>query len=342
MERKELLTLLKGNLLNKNAANFADSNEAVRNALMEFYGVTEDMDYRAVRRQINGNFSIIEDVIDEVLPKALENIMGNWATILSFGRDEEVVYKIKGLGKRRAMLGIAPGARSGMYKAYRLDGKNLSISTRTYTAGTYVSLEDIILGRLTLGEMMDAILQGLEYQIYKDIVKAMRTVKTHAPAVNRTSVAGFVPAKIDPIIRVVSAYGNPVLVCFSSFAAKINNAYPNQSVNPNMPGSDLDAWKSQGYINVYKGTNAIVLPNFILDENTNDKWAFNEADCFILPAGEKPVVVAMRGDSVIVNHTQPAGGEEQQLSKMMGVAILTYNNLGVYTDTEIATTVDEI
>ena len=342
MERKELLTLLEGNLLNKNAANFADSNEAVRNALMEFYGVTEDMDYRSVRRQINGNFSIIEDVIDRVLPKALENVMGNWATIISFGRDEEVVYKVKGLGKRRAMLGIAPGARSGMYKAYRLDGKNLTISTRTYTAGTYVSLEDIILGRLTLGEMMDVILQGLEYQIYKDIVKAMRTIKTQAPAVNRTSVAGFVPAKIDPIIRVVSAYGTPVLVCFSSFAAKINNVFPQQSVNPNMPASDLDAWKSQGYINVYKGTNAIVLPNFILDENTNDKWAFNEADCFILPAGEKPVVVAMRGDSVIVNHTLPSGGEEQQLSKMMGVAILTYNNLGVYTDTEIATTSEEI
>lgn len=342
MERKELLTLLKGNLLNKNAANFADSNEAVRNALMEFYGVTEDMDYRAVKRQVNGNFAIIEDVIDEVLPKALENILGEWATVVSFGRDEEVVYKIKGLGKRRAMLGIAPGARSGMYKAYRLDGKNLQIATRTYTAGTYVSLEDIILGRLTLGEMMDNILQGLEYQIYKDIVKAMRTIKTQAPEANRASVAGFKSENLDPIIRVVSAYGTPVMVCFSSFAAKITNAYPQSSYNPNVPASDLDAWKSQGYVNVYKGTKAIVLPNFILDENTNAKWAFNEADCFILPAGEKPVVVAMRGDSVIVPHTLPSGGEEQQLSKMMGVAILTYNNLGVYTDTSIAVAANEI
>lgn len=342
MDRKELTSLLKGNLENRNVANFADSNEAVRNALMEFYGVTEDMDFRSLKRAVKGDFSIIEDVIDEVLPKALENIMGGWAKVLSFGRDEEVVYKIKGLGKRRALLGLVPGARSGMYKAYRLDDKNLSISTKTYTAGASVSLEDILLGRLTLGEMLDNILLSIQYQIYKDIVKAMRTAKTLAPQANKATGDDFDSASIDRIIRVISAYGTPVMVCFSSFAAKINNVYPGNAANPNMPASDLDAWKAQGYISAYKGTNVIVLPNFILDENTNDSWAFAEGDCFILPVAEKPVIVALRGESVVVEHTLPSGGEELQLSKMMGTAIVAYNNLGVYTDSNIVAAQGEI
>ena len=339
MERKELVSLMTGALLNRDAnVNFADSNEAIKNALMEFYGVSEDMDYKSVKRALHNDFSIIEDVIDEVLPRQLENIMGDWATIISFDRNAEVVYKIKNLGHRRAMLGIAPGARSGMYKAYRLDGKNLSIPTRTYTAGTAVSLEDILLGRLTLGEMMNDILQGIQYQVYKDIVKALRTIKTKAPVANRKTAAGFVATDMDSLIRVVGSYGTPVLVCFESFAAKISNTLGQGfGYTPNVPSHVADELWNRGYVSAYKGTNVIVIPNFILDETTNEDWMFSEADCFVLPTGEKPVIVAMRGDSVVVDHALPSGGEEQQLSKMMGTAIIAYNNLGVYTDSQIAT-----
>ena len=338
MEKKELLTLLEGGLTRRvdPKVNFEDSTSAIKNALMAHYGLTKDSTYREIKNACS-NFAILEEAIDEVLPKALENIMGQWANIVSYGPNDEVIYKIKGLGKRRAMLGIAPGARAGIYNSYRLDDKNLSIKTHIYTAGAEVSLYDIITGRLTLGDLMDQILQGLTYQVYKDIVSALRTIKVEAPAVNRKSAAGFVPADMDALIRVVSAYGEPVMICFKAFAAKISNVIGTATAfNPNVPAGDLDSWRAQGFQNIYKGTKAIVLPNFILDEVTNDTWAFSEKDCFVLPVDAKPVIVAMRGDAVITQDSFPAGGEMMNLHKEMGTAILAYNNLGVYTDTTIA------
>lgn len=331
---QELKQMLKVALIphrNKDV-NFSaqDKQEAALNALLAYHGIDSNTSYRDIRN--TANMAIIEEVIDEVLPAELENIMGDWAEIKQFGRDEEVKFTIRGIGKRRALLSIVPGARGGVYKARRLDDKNLFIDTQVYTVGLMVTLEELILGKLSLSELMQNILQGIQFEIYKNIVKALRTAKTLAPAANRTSGAGFVTASADALVRVAEQYGSPVIVTFQGLAAKISNAQG--SSNPNVAAADPDDIRKQGYVAIYKGTPVLRIPNFLADES-NANWIFSEADAFILPTNGKLVVVALRGEGYTAEFTHPSGSVEQNYHKIMGTAILTYANICVYTDTDI-------
>lgn len=338
MNLEQIKLLIKGALSKDASVNFEEGQNAAVKALYEYYGLNENSTYREIKRATNGNFAIIEEVIDEILPAELENIMGQWAEIKQFGRDEEVKFNIPNLGKKRALLSIVPGARGGLYKARRLDGKAMTLSTKVYTAAVYVTLEDILLNRVTLGELMDNILKGITYQVYVEVVNALRTIYTLVPQANKTSAAGLVVNDFDRIVRVVAAYGNPVIVCFESFANKFMNKFGDANdYNPNLPAADLDDIRNYGRVQMYKGRPIIVVPNFITNENTNDTWAFSEADCFILPAGYKPVRVGMQGDGYIAPVHIPSGGEEEHYHKIMGVGLMLVNNCGIYHDTEIAT-----
>ena len=96
----------------------------------------------------------------------------------------------------------------------------------------------------------------------------------------------------------------------------------------------LKNYRRKGSISLYKGTPVIEIPNFILDED-NTEIAFSEQDAFVLPVAEKPVIVAMKGESYIKENEHPTGSVEQQFHKIMGVGILIFNNLGLYTDTTL-------
>ena len=336
MNKTELKQLLKGALSQDASVNFADREEAAVKALCEYYGLDPKADYREIKRNPR-YFSVIEEVIDEILPERLTNIMGQFADIKTFGRDEEVIYKVEKIGKKRALMGIVPGARGGRYKAHRLDGYNLSISTSTITAGVFVNLEEILLGKASLADLMNNILEGVEYYIYKEIVKAMRTLKDKAPAANKASAANVAPASIDALVRVVSAYGKPTIFCFQNMAAKFNNLVGIQSVTPNISVKDIDEIRDRGLVSVYKGTPIVVIPNYLEDEIENSAWVFSEADAFIVPAAAKPVVVAFQGEGYLKETEHNLGGAEMNYHRMMGTAILFCNNCAVYTDTEIQT-----
>lgn len=336
MNIEQIKLLVKGALSKDASVNFEDRENAAVKALLEYYGLNENSSYREIKRATNGNFAIIEEVVDELLPAELENIMGQWAEIKQFARDEEVKFNIPNLGKKRAMLSIVPGARGGLYKARRLDGKAMTLTTKVVTAAVYVTLEDILLNRVTLGELMDNILKGITYQVYVEVVNALRTIYTLAPSANKHSAAGIDQPSFDNIVRVVSAYGNPTIVCFESFANKFSN-FAGATSNPNVSAADLDDIRNYGRVQIYKGRPIVVVPNFITNENTNDTWAFSEADCFILPAGYKPVRVGMQGDGYIAPVHIPSGGEEEHYHKIMGVGLMLVNNCGVYHDTQIAT-----
>lgn len=337
MNLEQIKLLVKGALKKDASVNFEDGQNAAVKALYEYYGLNENSSYRDIKRATNGNFAIIEEVIDELLPAELENIMGQWAEIKQFARDEEVKFNIPNLGKKRALLSIVPGARGGLYKARRLDGKSMTLNTKVYTAAVYVTLEDILLNRVTLGELMDNILKGITYQVYVEVVNALRTIYTLVPAANKHNAEGIETDAFDRIVRVVSAYGNPVIVCFESFANKFQNVFGDATkYNPNLPLADLDDIRNYGRVQMYKGRPIIVVPNFITNEITNDTWAFSEADCFILPAGYKPVRVGMQGDGYIAPVHIPSGGEEEHYHKIMGVGLMLVNNCGIYHDSGIA------
>lgn len=331
MKLEQLKNIIKANFVPVPNVSFADANDAAINAMIEFYGLDE-----LTSREIKANkatiMALIEEVIDETLPQRLEDRIGDFAQVKQFARDDEVVFHVRGVGKRRAYLTIKKGARGGLYQSARLDDYQLTLPTWTETVGVFVTLEEILLGRYTLSELMSNILDGFVERLYVQVVEALQA--TDVPAANRGSAAGVDPDTLDDIIRVVSAYGSPVIMGFHEVVRKINNvAGFDNNPFPNIPTSDLDEIKGKGFISSYKGTPIVKLPNYIVNENTNDEWLINEGMLFVLPVGEKPVKVALKGDMHIQPVTHPTGSEEWSAHKILGVGLLLKNNIGLYVDT---------
>jgi len=337
MTNTELRALINSNFT-VNATNFAevaDTKEATRNALIEFYGLT-DLTPREIRRNKVHIMALIEEVIDVILPQKLQERVEMFAEVKSYARDAEVVFDIKAVGKRRAFLTIKKGQRGGLYQAARLDDRQMSLPVWTETVGVYITLEEILLGKYSLQELMNNILDGFVERMYVLVVEALQAASGSVPAVNTASAAGFAPASIDPILRVIATYGVPTIMGFHNVITKINNNGFIASSNPTLPASDLEEIKNNGYIGKYKSVPVIKLPNYILNEVTNATWMLDEAKLFILPSGAKPVKVALKGDLTIIDDVHPSGSEEWNAHKMLGVGILLYNNIGIYEDSDEA------
>ena len=252
----------------------------------------------------------------------------NLLKLNQYARDAEVVFHIKGKGKRRAYLTIKKGQRGGMYQAARLDDMQMSLPTWVETVAVFVTLEEILLGKYSLVELMNNILDGFVERMYVQVIEALQAATV--PAANQASAQGIDNGKLDGVIRVVSAYGRPMIMGFHNVISKINNSQFISSSNPNTPASDLDELKANGYIGLYKGTPIVKLPNYIVDETTNAEWLLDEGKLFILPVGERPVKVALKGDLHLQEVLHPTGSAEWNAHKILGVGLLLTNNIGLY------------
>lgn len=330
----ELKSIFKG-AINPDVTKFSkeDANNAAINAILETYGL-KDATARQIRAKQPEVFAIVEEVIEELLPKAVEDIVGGFVETKTFARDAEPIFEIKNIGKARARRGIVEGARGGIYKARRLDSKNFQVPVKVETVGAYVTLEEILLGTYSLSDLMSNITQGFVERIYINCVKALRTAKTLAPAANIKSGAGFDGEALDKLVRIAGAYGTPIIMGFRSAISKITNQVGWTSASPNVPVADLDETRNRGIVSVFHGTPVVELPNYLVDE-TNSEFIFKEGDIFILPSDSRPVKVAMKGDLHIEENKHPSGSMEQQAHRMMGVGLYLANDICVYTDTAV-------
>ena len=330
----ELKSIFKG-AIKPDTSKFSaqDANNAVINAILENYGL-KDATAREIRARQAEIFGLIEETIEELLPEAITDIVGGFAEVRTFARDAEVVFEIKNIGKARLKRGIVAGARGGIYKARRLDNKSFQVPVKVETVGNLVTLEDILLGRHTLGDLFAIIQDGFVERIYLHCVEALRTAKTLAPAANIKSGNGFDGKALDELIRIAGAYGTPIIMGFRSAIAKINNGISWSKTSEDITKIDLDEIRARGIVTVYHGVPVVELPNYLVDE-TNAEFVFKEGDIFVLPTDAKPIKVAMKGDLHIEENKHPSGSMEQQAHRLVGVGLYLANDICVYTDQEV-------
>ena len=336
---KELLNGIIAALEGTASANFSatDVNEAAISAILKAAGLSENPTAREIRENESRIFALIEEAVDEILPKKLENVLGQFAEVKTFARDAEVVFNIEKIGKNRAKLTISEGARGGIYRAARLDSKYFSPATRIYTAAVYVTLEELILGTMSLAELYANILEGFQEIVYKQTFNALATA-VPAAGYNRiggnnvTSAKAQLGAAIDAVLPKVKQYGTPTI--FGSYQALENIYNPLASTTGQYPNSqDSMDIRNYGFVQVYKGVRVVELPNYLVD-NTNEEWFYDQSYVFVIPSGAKPVKVALKGDLTIVRNTQAVGSEKWEAHKIMGVGLAMANNFAVIKVTE--------
>lgn len=329
MLKKLLIAAFEGRPVENFAAE--DVNEAAVKAIKEELGLNENSTARDYRNATEAAFALIEEAVDEILPKRLEGVLSAFAETRQFARDAEVVFDIEKMGKNRAKLTISKGARGGIYRAARLDNKYFGVETSVWTVAVYVTLEEIILGTMTLGELFSNILEGFEEIVYKEVFNALATgsavagysrIKEGDAAVT-TNKAGL-GAALDKVLPYVKQYGRPTV--FGSAVAMDLLANPGDAYHPEL--EDSKDRRQIGIIRIYKGVQIVELPNYLVD-NTNGEWFYDPKYVFVLPAGAKPVKVALKGEMYIQRNAQATGSEKWEAHKLMGVGLAMANNFAV-------------
>lgn len=325
--------LIKAAFEGRSVENFAaeDVNEAAVKAIMEECGLDGNSSARDFRNAEVKAFGLIEEAVDEILPKKLEGVLDQFAEVRQFARDAEVVFDVEKLGKNRAKLTISKGARGGIYRAARLDNKYFGVDTMVYTVAVYVTLEEIILGTMTLGELFSNILEGFEEIVYKEVFNALAfgsalagypRIKDGDAAVT-TNKEGL-GASLDKVLPYVKQYGVPTV--FGSAVAMDLLANPGDAYHPEL--EDSKDRRQIGIIRIYKGVRIVELPNYLVD-NGNGEWFYDPKYVFVLPAGAKPVKVALKGDMYIQRNEQATGSQKWEAHKLMGVGLAMANNYAV-------------
>jgi hypothetical protein len=328
MNRQELKSILLAAARPQANINFSDAQSAAKNALNDYLSTSQT----SVRdlRPGSATFAIIEEVLDEVIPQAVEDRTQAFAEIRNFSRNDQVKFDVRTsyASRRRMYKAIKKGARGGVYKAYRLDGYSLTMNTEVYTVGYFMTLEELLLGTRTVAELINIIADAFTEKVFVEVIEALQAASLAAPSVNRTTSATdeFNPASLDAIIRIISAYGNPVIMGFRKELGLLNNA-----LGSDFSLADYDDIRAQGYVGIYKGTPLVELPNYLIQHaGSTAQFLFTEGTIYIMPANERPVKVAFQGESYTTEFMDPQGGREWQNHRMMGVTVLFNEAIGSY------------
>lgn len=308
--------------------SYAELNETLRSELRELAGT-----YALYRENKNTIFSLIEETIDDVLPKKVLEQYGQFAEIKTFAQGDKPVFtqRITTAAKRRAKQFITKVGLAGVYEVFKLDGKSYEVPTSAFGGAAQIGFEEFLDGRVDFADVLDIVMEGLDECVYLEIERALKGAVTSLQAANKATENSFVESAMDNLISVADSYGQATIYCTYEFAATMVPA----------EGWVSDDMKNQkwnnGYLANYKGHRVIVLPQSYEDE-TNAVKVIDPAYAWIIPTGgnDKPVKVAFEGQAIVNEYVNRDLSREVQVYKKLGVAAIITNNICVYVNTSLS------
>lgn len=312
---------------NNEQFSYTDLDETLRTELRELAGT-----YALYRENKNTIFELIEETINDILPRKVMEQYGQFAEIKTFGQGDKPVFKqkITMASRRRAKQFITRVGLAGIYEVFKLDGQSYEVQTSAFGGAAQIGFEEFLDGRVDFATVLDIVMEGLDEVIYVEIAKALTSAVTKLQASNQTTQTSFNEAEMDRLISIADAYGQAVIYCTFEFAATM---IPEAGwVSENMKN---EKWNN-GYLANYKGHKVIVLPQSYEDE-TNLVKVIDPKYAWIIPTGgnDKPVKVAFEGDTLVDERKGDDWSREVQVYKKVGVGAVITNNICVYMNTSL-------
>ena len=306
--------------------SYEDLNETLRKELREIAGT-----YSLYRENKNLIFSLIEETIDDVLPKKVLEQYGQFAEVKTFNQGDRAVFtqRITAASKRRAKQFITKVGLAGVYEVFKLDGKSYEIQTSAYGGAAQIGFEEFLDGRVDIADVYEIIMEGLDECVYLEIERALVGAVTELQNANKSTQTGFVESEMDRLLSVADSYGQSTIYCTYEFAATM---VPQEGWISN----DMKDQKwNNGYLANYKGHNVVVL-NQSYEDETNSTKVINPAYAWIIPGGaDKPVKIAFEGQAIVREFENRDYSREIQAYKKMGVGAIITNNICVYINSSL-------
>ena len=309
-----------------NKFSYSELNETLRKELNE-YAATPAL-YRENKNTI---FSLMEVIVDDVLPAKVMEMYGMFAEIKQFSQGEKAIFtqRVTAASRRRAKQFITKVGLAGVYEVFKLDGRKFELEATAFGGAAQISIEEFLDGRVDLAEFLDIVMEGLDEAIYKEIANALKAGVKNLQASNKHSHAGFSAADMDRLLAIADAYGKSTIYCTYEFAATmvpetgwVSEEHRNQMWN-------------NGYLANYKGHQVIVLPQSFEDES-NTKKVIDPSIAYIIPTGaDKPVKIAFEGQTLVRELEGYDWSKHIDVYKKVGVGAIVTNNICVYENTSL-------
>ena len=140
----------------------ADLENSLREQLSAF------QDYKYLRKHAADLYEIIEEVANIVIPRKVLEQFGGFAEIRRKGYGEKISFTVR-TGKYRGKKFVTKAGDQGIYKTFTLDNKELVMQPRVYAGATRLEIEDFLLGRISMSELLDVLTEALEEKLYIEI-----------------------------------------------------------------------------------------------------------------------------------------------------------------------------
>ena len=285
------------------------------------------------RENQNLIFSIVEQVIDDVLPAKVANRYAELAEVRVFKQGERVEFKRNRTNNRRAKQFITRVGLAGRYEVFKLGKREETFQIKTSALGgaAQIGFEEFLDGRIDMAEVLNYVLEGIDETIQEEVVKAMETGVNQLPTANKVAVTGFDEVAMERLITIAAAYGTPVIYCTREFAVRM---MPKDAAG--LSDSMKEIMWNNGWLGNYKGTKVVILQQSFTDE-TNSQKVVDPGHAWVIATGAsgKPVYVAMEGNTLMKEHENDDWSRDIQVYKKVGVAAMLNNSVCHYYDYEI-------
>ena len=204
-----------------------------------------------------------------------------------------------------------------------------------------------------MAELVQLLTEAQTDAVYQEVQRALRAAVSQngVPANNRANVTvgnDFDGQEMMKLISTVRAYGSgAVIFAPPEFVAAMGaDAIVPVAANGNYGGvyhpQDIDAIHNQGYINIFRGTPIVQIPQSFVDENNVETWIDPQL-AYVLPTGgERVVKVVFEGNTQMWDFVNADQSMEIHTYRKIGTAILAYHNWAIYKNEGITQTYKEM
>lgn len=340
LDRKNLVSLMKtvakadpsaptAYSFNGQSLSYDAMNQTLRNELNELAGT-----YSLYRDNKNLIFSMIEETLDEVLPKKVIQQYDQFAEVKTFAQGDKPIFRRPLANRNRAKQFITRVGLAGMYEVFKLgptEAESFEVRTSAIGGAAQIGFEEFLDGRVDFAEVTKIIMDGMDELIYKEIASALKASINQLPPANRVAANGFDEAAMDRLITIAAAYGTPTIYCTYEFAVRM---IPQEAWRYT-EAMKTELWNT-GRLANYKGTKVIILEQGFEDE-TNTRKCIDPGYAWVIPTGAdgKPVKVAFEGGTIVDEFNNYDRSREIQVYKKVGVTCILANNICAYCDTSL-------
>lgn len=316
-----------------NGAEQTFGSDAVDAALREQFNLLGS-DYRSFRRNQNLIFELIEQTIDEILPRKVMQQYEQFAEVKTIAQGDQAVFKLRitEAARKRAKTFVTRVGLAGRYETMMLDGRELRVATSAIGYALRIGFEEFLDGRYSFADFTDIMVEGMNEYIYAEIAKALESAIKQLPTANVYTGAGFDEAVMDELLAIADSYGTgaSAIYCTREFAAKM---LPQDKYMSNEMKNTL--WQ-QGLLGDYKGHSVIILEQSMVDETNTEKVIDPSRAYIFSTVDRKPVKIVFEGQTAVrtVNDNDD-WSTDMQTYKKFGVAVFTNPSICSYQNTEL-------